>query len=171
MRRSVLTLVPLNLLLGSCSGQADGGGFGDAKAPNNTGMIQPPIEQPAGPPDFAGALTVTPRFDKAAGTVVVTLAIKPGFHAYAPGEAVGKPVELSIDNTGGWTMDGAAKIPTGVEKDLGAMGKSMILEGQAEVSAVVKGGAGPVSGKVTVQVCTDKACDRPKPHAFNLPTT
>ena len=48
-----------------------------------------------------------------------------------------------------------------------------VLQASAIATAaglVVKGGTGDLSGKVMVQVRTDKACDRPKPHTFTVPT-
>ena len=101
--------------------------------------------------------------------MTVTLKIKPGFHAYAPGEPTGKPVELAVDAP--WTLEGAPTIPAGTTKDLGDLGTSVILEGDVALTAVVKGGSGDVKGTVSAQVCTDKACDRPKKHPFTVPTT
>jgi Disulphide bond corrector protein DsbC len=170
-RISALVLsAPLLLALTACPKDGDTGGFGDAKPTVNDGMVRKPAEPTQGPPDFANALAVTPAFDKASGKLTVSLDIKPGFHAYAPGEEVGKPVELKVDAANGWMIDGAVTIPQGVTKDLGELGKSVILEGKVDLGAVVKGGTGELAGTVTVQVCTDKACDRPKPHAFRVPT-
>jgi hypothetical protein len=39
------------------------------------------------------------------------------------------------------------------------------------LTAIVKGGAGEIRGTVMAQVCTDSACDRPKPHPFMVPST
>jgi hypothetical protein len=103
----------------------------------------------------------------------VTLSIAPGFHAYAPGEQIGKPVELKLKDGGAWSLAGPVEIPAGKEKDLGELGRSVILEGTVPLKATLGGGAekAPVDGTVTVQVCTDKACDRPRTHAFQVPTT
>lgn len=169
-RICTLAVVATALALAACPGTQDAGGFGEAKKTVDDGMVRKPAEPPQAPPDFANALAVTPSFDKATGKLTVSLDIKPGFHAYAPGEEVGKPVELKVDAQNGWAIDGAVAIPAGVTKDLGSLGKSVILEGKADLSATVKGGTGELSGAVHVQVCTDKACDRPKPHAFRVPT-
>lgn len=170
IRTALLSLVSLAALaLSACPKADEAGGFGEPKKAVNDGMVRRPADTPPAPPDFANALTVTPAFDKSSGTLKVTLDLKPGFHAYAPGEEVGRPVELVVDKNG-WAVDGAVSIPPGVTKDLGALGKSVILEGKVDVSAAVKGGAGDVGGTINVQVCTDTACDRPKPHAFSVPS-
>ena len=59
-------------------------------------------------------------------------------------------------------------IPAGTKKDLGELGTSVILEGEIPMKAKLKGGGGAVSGTVEVQVCTDKACDRPRKHVFSI---
>jgi hypothetical protein len=155
-------------LVAACDGKPATGEFGEAKPVKDDGTVRK-IDAPPAAPDFANALEVVPSFDKAASKVTVTLKIKPGFHAYAPGESTGKPVELAVDAP--WAVDGAVGIPAGTTKDLGDLGTSVILEGDVPVTAVVKGGAGEVKGTVTAQVCTDKACDRPKKHPFTVPTT
>lgn len=149
------------------------GGFGEAK-PENPGVRVKPQAAPRDDdkvPDFKGALKVTPRFDTAQKTLTVQLAIQPGFHAYAPGEEIGKPVTLSVDPSSGWALDGDVVIPAGKEKDLGELGKSLILEGTVSIRAKVKGAGAKVAGSVTVQICTDNACDRPRQHAFELPAS
>ena len=69
----------------------------------------------------------------------------------------------------GWAVDGDVVIPAGQKKDLGALGVSVILEGDVPLKAKLKPGTGGISGSVEVQVCTDKACDRPKTHPFSIP--
>ena len=133
----------------------------------NDGIVRK-IEAPPVAPDFATAIEIVPGFDKTSSKVTVMLKIKPGFHAYAPGESVGKPVELVVDAP--WAIDGAVQIPAGSKKDLGELGTSVILEGDVPLAVVVKGGTGEVSGTVMAQVCTDKACDRPKKHPFSVST-
>ena len=154
----------------ACPGEPQGG-FGDGKPVKDDGTVVKPSAMPEAPPDFANALEMVPAFDKASGKVTVTLKLKPGYHAYAPGEEIGKPVALVVDESkGGWKVDGAVALPAGQKKDLGTLGTSIILEGNVELSAVVKGGSGDVEGKVEAQVCTDKACDRPRSHPFKVPT-
>ncbi len=157
-------------LTSSC--QEDPGGFGDAK---KQGHSDQPIDQngkkqEALPPDFSKALTLQPTYDKATGKLVVTLKLTPGFHAYGPGEEIGKPVELVVAAQNGWQVQGKAEVPAGRLKDLGDLGKSMILEGDVPLTAVVQGGTGTIQGEVKAQVCTDSACDRPKSHKFEVPT-
>lgn len=170
MRILLVTFVSVTMWA-ACDKPADPGGFGDAKPTTNDGRIVPPADTPAAPPDFQNAVSIAPAYDKATGKLTVSLDIKPGFHAYAQGEEVGKPVELAIDDKNGWKLEGAPTVPAGTKRDLGALGQSVILEGKVDLSAVVKGGTGDISGVVTAQVCTDKACDRPKQHTFTVPTT
>jgi hypothetical protein len=152
----------------ACDAKNPEGDFGPAKPVKDDGTVRK-IAAPPAPPDFANAVELVPAFDKATSKVTVTLKIKPGFHAYAPGEPTGKPVELAVDAP--WAVEGAPTIPAGTTKDLGELGKSIILEGDVPLTAVVKGGTGEVKGTVAAQVCTDKACDRPKKHPFTVPTT
>jgi hypothetical protein len=171
MRKLVATLVILTsaAVVGACDAAKDPGDFGAAKPTTNDGMVSKPGEVPAAPPDFANALAVAPAYDKATGKLTVSLDIKPGFHAYAAGEEVGKPVELAVDDKNGWKLEGAPTVPAGTKKDLGTLGTSVILEGKVDLTATVKGGTGDIAGVVTAQVCTDKACDRPKQHTFTVP--
>ncbi|MBM4282097.1 MAG: hypothetical protein FJ137_15500 [Deltaproteobacteria bacterium] len=176
MRRLVRTLVLtvlsssalLSALLGACAQPAADGGFGEPKPVKDDGMIGRPtiVEQPV---NWDTALAIAPAFDAASSTLTVTVQLKPGFHAYGPGEEVSKPVGLVVDGTHGWIVDGAVDIPAGQKKDLGELGTSVILEGSIPLKAKLKGGKGAVAGVVEVQVCTDKACDRPRKHHFTVP--
>jgi hypothetical protein len=152
----------------ACEQPAADGGFGEARPVKDDGMIGRPaiVEQPV---NWDTAVTVLPTFDAATSTLTVTLQLKPGFHAYGPGEEVSKPVSLSVDASNGWLVDGAVDIPAGTKKNLGELGTSVILEGQVPLKAKLKGGQGSISGVVEVQVCTDKSCDRPKKRPFTVP--
>jgi len=170
MRR--LFVVPLLALLvvGVTACEESKGGFGEGKVKDTSGMVRKPGEAPTKAPNFKDAFTLSSSFDKASSTVKVQMNLQPGFHAYAAGEKIGKPVSLDV-NGNGWAVDGAVSVPAGKQKDLGELGISMILEGQVPISAKVKGGTGDVTGTLNVQVCTDTACDRPRPHAIKVPTT
>lgn len=157
----------LALSAASCSDPPADASFGEPQKLKDDGSVRK-IEAPPAPPRFDDALAVVPSYDKATGMLVVTLKIKPGFHAYGPGEETGKPVNLSVDAP--WAVDGAVQIPAGQKKDLGQLGTSVILEGDVPLSAMVKGGSGELKGTVNVQICTDTACDRPRPHAFAVPS-
>ena len=161
-----VALICVALLCAACP-KAPDGDFGPGKPVKNNGTLgnKPIVEAPA-TPDFEHALDVVPSF--AAGKLTVTLKIKPGYHAYAPGEEIGKPVAMTVDAP--WTIDGAVQVPEGQKRDLGDLGKSVILEGDVPLTAAVKGGSGDVKGVVEAQVCTDKACDRPKKHPFTVPS-
>lgn len=157
----------LTLLVGAC--KEDKGGFGepDTKQPGvRVQKVEKPVEDAV--PDFSKALQVSSAFDQKSGQVIVNLDIKDGFHAYAPGEEVGIPVKLNIAEEGGWTLSGDPEIPAGKVKDLGELGKSLILEGMVPIKSKVEGGQGAVKGHVRVQVCTKKACDRPRKHPFQV---
>jgi hypothetical protein len=166
MRTLISSLALFVFALAGCPKGDTQGEFGEAKPTKNDGTIGKPMEQPAAPPDFANAVTLEPKVE--AGKLTVTLKLKPGYHAYAPGEEIGKPVSLTVDAP--WTAENIT-IPEGTVKDLGELGKSKILEGDVPLTAMVKGGSGELKGTVEAQVCTDKACDRPKKHAFSVPAT
>lgn len=166
----MMRLIPFALVLGlaACPAKPEDG-FGPGKDPVNHGTVgnKPPTPMPVDKPDFDHAVELAPAFDKATGKLTVTLKIKPGYHAYAKGEEVGKPVELGVDAP---CVADNITIPAGTMHDLGPdLGKSIILEGDVPLTAMVKC-AGDIKGVVNAQVCTDKACDRPKPHPFTVPT-
>jgi hypothetical protein len=172
MRRHVRPLafaaLALPALATACDKPAADGGFGEAKPVKDDGMIgRPPIvDQPV---NWDTAVTLVPSFDAATSTLTVQLLLRPGFHAYGPGEEVSKPVELTVDPSNGWLVDGAVNIPPGTKKNLGDLGTSVILEGQVPLTARLKGGKGAIAGVVEVQVCTDKSCDRPRKRPFTVP--
>jgi hypothetical protein len=151
----------------ACTEPAANDGFGPPKPVKDDGMIGRPtiIEQPV---NWDTALQILPAFDAASSTLTVTVQLRPGFHAYGPGEEVSKPVGLTVDATNGWLIDGAVEIPPGTKKNLGELGTSVILEGTIPLKAKVKGGQGAIAGVVEVQVCTDKSCDRPRKHPFSV---
>ena len=149
----------------------EGGGFDEGKKVKDDGTIGKKPNPAEAAPDFANAMELLPTYDKASGKLTVTVKLRPGYHAYAPGEEIGKPLALTVDESkGGWKLEGAVQVPAGQKKDMGALGNSMILEGNIDLTAVVKGGSGDIEGKLDAQVCTDKACDRPKSHALKVPT-
>ena len=156
------------LALTGCTESTDDG-FGKAKPVKNDGMVSKPLPLPDAPPDWASAFTVVPAYDQDNQSLLVLLKVKPGFHAYAPGEEGSKPVALTVTATNGWSIDGAVDIPAGQKKDLGELGTSVILEGDVPLKAKLKGGSGAIEGVLEVQVCTDKACDRPRKHPFTIP--
>jgi hypothetical protein len=164
-----VVIASLVLTTGILACEKDEGGFGAPVNPEPGNNVKK-VEDPSILPDFAAAMTVVPSYDAATKKLVVTLDIRPGFHAYGPGEEIGKPVELSVDAASGFTVNGTVEIPAGKEKNLGDLGKSIILEGQVPLTATLAGGEGSaaVLGTVNVQICTDKACDRPRPHAFKI---
>lgn len=171
MQFRVVAVAALLSPLLACTEPAADAGFGEAKPVKNDGMIGKPQPLPEAPPDWASALAIAPAYDAASQTLTVTLKIKPGFHAYGPGEEVSKPLAFSLKEGGSWAVDGAVNIPAGVKKDLGALGTSVIVEGNVAITAKLKPGTGAIEGTVEAQVCTDKACDRPRKHPISVPTT
>jgi hypothetical protein len=155
----------------ACSEPAADAGFGEAKPVKNDGMIGKPQPLPEAPPDWASALAIVPAYDEATQTLTVTLKIKPGFHAYGPGEEVSKPLAFALKEGSSWTVDGPVHIPAGQKKDLGALGTSVIVEGDVAITAKLKPGTGAIEGVVEAQICTDKACDRPRKHPITIPAT
>lgn len=123
-------------------------------------------------PDFQKAIAVTFAWDAERSAVVAKIHLEPGFHAYGPGERTGKPLAMEI--TGEDWKQQEVKIPQGVEKDLGDMGKSYVVTGDVEAVAVVKAAGEtkePVTGLLRYQVCTDTSCDRPRSMPFSVPPT
>ncbi|MFZ9886177.1 MAG: protein-disulfide reductase DsbD domain-containing protein [Myxococcota bacterium] len=163
-------LCPLVLVLGLVSAcQESHGGFGDADIKDPGIHVKPTDDKAAAPPDFAGALRLTSSLQGDALRVDVNL--RPGFHAYAPGEEIGRPVSLVVKPDNGWQLEGTPAVPAGVTKDLGELGKSQVLEGDFSVTATVRGGSGALRGDLEIQVCTDNACDRPRKHSFEVPAS
>lgn len=121
-------------------------------------------------PDWKKAISHEVRFDAAKGEVVVDVKVEPGFHAYTTGETTGKPLKLTIADDSEYALKGEVQYPKGVEKDL-PVGKSVIVEGEAQVTAAVEPkaeGAQAVKGTFRYQVCTDEACDRPRTAPFEV---
>lgn len=145
------------------------------------GCSDPPPAPPATParatepaqagstPDWKKAIRHEVRFEPTRRAVVVSIEIEPGYHAYTAGETIGRPLALAFDPDSAWVADGEIELPPGRAKDL-PIGRSVIVEGRAEVVARVKRAApGAVAtGKFFYQVCTDQACDRPRTAPFSL---
>jgi len=112
-------------------------------------------------PDFLAS------YNKASHLLNVLVKLPAGVHAYAPGETVGKPVNVVVKPENGWKIS-SVHIPKGKEKTLPSSGKSMILEGDFNITAKVEGGRGPILGELHLQVCSDDACDRPRVHQFTV---
>lgn len=118
-------------------------------------------EAPEEAPDFEDAIEIEPSFD--GRTVTMHIRLKEGFHAYAPGEKTGRPIRFEPAKGTVWSH-GEAKYPEGKKKQT-SMGPSVIIEKEAEASLPVSTTApapGPVKGRFHYQVCTDRACDRPR---------
>lgn len=157
----------LSGLVATTACETSSGSFGDP-APASPGVrVKEVKNNPDAPPDFARAFVLEPRFERQNATLTVTLRLAAGFHAYAAGEEVGRPIQLQVDEATGWRIQ-SLNLPAGREKDLGDLGKSFVLEGEVPLQATLQGEGAEVRGEVTLQVCTDKACDRPRTHAFRV---
>jgi DsbC/DsbD-like thiol-disulfide interchange protein len=167
MRFPLFVLAGLSLVvLAGC--QESQGGFGKADIQDPGVNVKATAQPGDAPPDFQGALRMSPSYE--GGELVVSVALKPGFHAYAPGESIGKPVALAVKEEGGWQAE-SVLVPEGKTKDLGELGKSQVLEGTFPLKAKVTGGEGALKAVVDIQVCTENACDRPRKHELSVPTT
>lgn len=129
------------------------------------------VTQPFAPTeaDFANSFAVETRYDKAEQTLTVLLRLQPGYHAYAPGEKVGVPLDVVIQSQDGWRVRQPPQIPPGQKKDLGELGTSLVLTGDVPVVVRLekrKADAGPIEGIVKVHVCADGACGFPQEHRF-----
>lgn len=117
-------------------------------------------------PDFASAFQHAARWDAAKKALVVDVTVAPGFHAYTTGETTGKPLLVDIAADSDFSLTGAIEYPKGVEKTL-PLGRSVIVEGAGQIVAPLAPkteAAGPkkATGSLRYQVCTEKACDRPR---------
>jgi hypothetical protein len=112
--------------------------------------------------------TITPLYDKASKMLTVTVRLLEGVHAYAEGETVGRPVRLVVNPENGWKVAGPVLLPVGKEHTLKSLVKSVILEGSFNLKATVEGGQGPITGQLSLQVCSDEGCDRPRVHSFSV---
>lgn len=118
------------------------------------------IEAPA---DFAKAYSINSHFDENSSELKVEVILQPGFHAYARGEPIGKPVNLVIKEENGWVAQGEPMLPAGEKKTLGA-GTSSVLDGTFFIVQPAKKGKSPGRALLYLQICTDTQCDRPRTH-------
>lgn len=139
----ILALLATFILITSCTGQ-----------------------QPPSPIKLSEAARIVSSYDQKTQSIVVSIDLPKGVHAYAEGETVGRPVSLVVAPQNGWRVAGSVEVPKGKEKTLKSSGKSVILEGSFALKARVEGGKGPVSGDLYLQVCSDDGCDRPRTHPF-----
>lgn len=125
----------------------------------------------ASAPDWREAFSHQVRYEPNDRAVVVDVRLAPGFHAYTTGETTGKPLKVELDPDSAYQLDGPVRYPKGVEKTL-PLGKSVIVEGQTKVVAKIAPrspeATGPAKGSFHYQVCTDKACDRPRKAPFEV---
>lgn len=167
MRFPLILSSSVLLLLAACTEGGDAGGFGKPEVKDPGVHNKPTDDKRPEAPDFQNAMQMQPKVE--GDQLTVSVALKEGYHAYAPGEETGKPVALTVKEANGWKAEGDAVLPEGKTKDLGELGKSQVLEGTFSLKQKVKGGDGEVEGELAIQICTDAACDRPRKHAFKAP--
>ncbi|MBN4077458.1 hypothetical protein JYT19_00950 [Sulfobacillus acidophilus] len=118
--------------------------------------------------NFKGAFSFVSTYNEKTKILTQKIKLKDGFHAYGEGEKIGRPANMIIDNKDGWQMIGKPILPNGQMKDLGILGKSIVLDKKFEISAKVDGGKGPIVGALRMQICSSNACDKPRSHQFEV---
>ncbi|MDA0713294.1 MAG: hypothetical protein O2897_04825 [bacterium] len=118
--------------------------------------------------NFANAFTWQSEFDNDKSIFWIKVQLRDGFHAYAPGEEIGKPVGIEILDFNGWRMNGEAILPIGKTTSLGELGNSQVLENNFGVGAKVIGGKGNLQGIFKMQLCSNTSCDRPREYPFDF---
>ena len=113
--------------------------------------------------DFASLYSISSRFDQNSSQLVVEIKLDKSIHAYAHGEKIGIPLRLAVQQKNGWMTDGDAMIPKGKLKKL-STGESLVLEGDIKLSQKLKPGKDRGEAELHLQVCSNKACDRPRVH-------
>ena len=103
---------------------------------------------------------ITYEFNAKTSELLVRVKLPEGMHAYAPGEPVGRPIELIIDPKNNWQLATPPILPTGDSKHL--------LNQSFEIKAKLKNGHGPISGIFKMQLCSDNSCERPQDYAFKV---
>ena len=124
-------------------------------------------------PSWATAFAHQIHYDRSSESLVASIRIAPGFHAYTTGEEIGKPLTLSFNKASACSPNGEIEYPPGRTKQL-PIGKSVIVEDEAQIVAplLCKGdGELFAKGSLRYQICTDSACDRPRKVEFSLPIT
>ena len=129
-------------------------------------------DKPEDTPNFEAAFQHKERWDAEKKALVIEMTIAPGFHAYTTGEATGKPLAVELAPDSDLVATGEIEYPKGTVKDL-SLGRSVIVEGAAQIVAPVapkEGAASPphLKGTLRYQICTEKACDRPRSMKFDL---
>lgn len=118
--------------------------------------------------NFSDAFTWRPEFDSVKNIFWIKVQLRDGFHAYASGEKIGKPVGIEILDFNGWHVNGAAILPVGKTISLGELGNSQVLENNFVVGAKVIGGKGNLQGIFKMQLCSNTSCDRPREYPFEF---
>lgn len=129
-------------------------------------VVGPEAEAPSDFPDWKAAFRFQVKGEPDA--VVVEFRVQDGFHAYAEGETIGRPLDLTLEE-GPVRLAGPVETPPGQPKDL-PVGRSVTVEGTGRIRAPVtyEGDRATARGTFHYQVCTDEMCDRPRNHPFEV---
>jgi hypothetical protein len=119
-------------------------------------------------PDFQGAWTLSAVYHPQMNTAFLHIQIKPGFHAYGPGEKTGMPPAIDIDKTGGWELLAPPILPRGTKKKSAIGSEIVVLPERFAIELKVNKGQGNIHGVLHLQLCTDTLCDRPRAHSFEI---
>ena len=106
------------------------------------------------------------KYKKKYKKILINIKLDKGYHAYSNGEKIGKVIDLKILSKNGWRIVDGPFLPNGYEKDIGYLGKSIILEGEFLIFAYIEGGEGAIFGNLLMQICTNNNCYTPKSYKF-----
>jgi len=120
--------------------------------------------------DFENSFLLKTSFDKQSNKANIKIILKDGYHAYAPGEQVGKPVQIVVNPENGWQLQKPVEMPAGKEKNLGSLGKSYIYEKELNLECFVHSGKGDLVLNLNLQICSESACDMPRVHNLRMKT-
>jgi len=107
--------------------------------------------------NFSEAFTWSYYYDEKSHEIRVEINLKEGYHAYAEGEKIGRPINLLIEDFNGWQADGKPNLPKS---------PTQTLDHNFTIGTKVKGGKGALRGTLKMQLCSAAACDRPRDHHF-----
>ena len=124
-------------------------------------LLHPALDQL----DFDNAFSVTTQYDKSRNNLTVRLQLQPGYHAYAVGELVGRPLDVVVLPQGGWAARGPVHMRPGNAKQF-AGETSLVLEDEVVISVTLQPGQGPLHAILKLHMCADGACDRPRDYPF-----
>lgn len=118
--------------------------------------------------DFSKHFRIEADFDRSARVVSVHVSLDPTIHAYGDKETVGRPVNLIIDESGGYKAEGPLQVPKSAPKKFTDGETSYVLERDFFVKQKVTDGVGPLKATFYLQVCSMHQCDRPRTYQYTF---